>query len=90
MVVPREENMARLYVQITSADSDRRRSKTTTVEEVQEAAKMILQPYHIEWDRVEWFSIHSVRQGIAEKYAVDQRIFIGGDACHTHSVCELF
>ncbi|EEQ90998.2 FAD monooxygenase [Blastomyces dermatitidis ER-3] len=86
MVIPRENNMVRLYVQISSStDADWSPRKTATVSEVQQAAKRIFQPYHLEWDRVEWYSVYPIGQGIAERYTLDHRIFIGGDACHTHS-----
>lgn len=86
MVIPREDNMVRLYVQIASStDPDWNPRKSATVEEVQEAAKKILQPYTIQWDRVEWYSVYPIGQGIAEKYTLDHRVFMGGDACHTHS-----
>lgn len=90
MVIPREENMVRLYVQIASStDEDWNPRKTATVEQVQERAKNIFSPYHIEWERVEWYSVYPIGQGIAEKYTLDHRVFIGGDASHTHSVCSL-
>ncbi|ORY13519.1 FAD binding domain-domain-containing protein [Clohesyomyces aquaticus] len=86
MVIPRENNMVRLYIQIASStDPDWNPRKTATVEEVQEHAKMILKPYEISWDRVEWFSVYPIGQGIAERYTLDERVFMGGDACHTHS-----
>lgn len=86
MVIPREANMVRLYIQIASStDEDWNPRKTATVEEVQSAAIKILKPYDISWDRVEWYSIYPIGQGIAEKYTLDHRIFLGGDACHTHS-----
>ena len=79
--------MVRLYIQIaTSTDPDFNPRKQATPEEVQASAKRILQPYHIEWDRVEWYSVYPIGQGIAEKYTIDHRIFLGGDCCHTHSV----
>ncbi|KAK1142736.1 hypothetical protein N8T08_007368 [Aspergillus melleus] len=86
MVIPREDNMVRLYVQIASStDPDFNPRKTATAEEVQNTAKKILQPYTLEWDRVEWYSVYPIGQGISEKYTLDERIFMGGDACHTHS-----
>ena len=98
MVIPRENNMVRLYVQIASStDPDWNPRKTATAEQVQQTAKNILSPYWIEWDRVEWYSVYPIGQGIAERYSLDQRVFMGGDACHTHSVsshcpylCETF
>lgn len=86
MVIPREDNMVRLYIQIaTSTDPDFNPRKSATVEEVQESAKKILKPYTIEWERVEWYSVYPIGQGIADKYTLDHRVFLGGDACHTHS-----
>lgn len=86
MVIPREDNMVRLYIQIASStDKDWNPRKTATEKEVQNAAKKILQPYNITWERVEWFSVYPIGQGIADKYTLDHRVFMGGDACHTHS-----
>lgn len=86
MVIPRERNMVRLYIQIASStDPDFDPRKTATVEEVQQAAQRILQPYTCEWDRVEWYSVYPIGQGLADKYTLDHRVFMGGDVCHTHS-----
>ena len=90
MVIPRENNMVRLYIQIASStDKDWNPRKTATEEEVQDSAKRILRPYKIEWERVEWYSVYPIGQGIADKYTLDHRVFMGGDACHTHSVSFL-
>lgn len=86
MVIPREDNMVRLYIQIASStDKDWNPRRTASEEEVQEAAKKIMKPYYIEWDRIEWFSVYPIGQGIADRYTLDERVFMGGDCCHTHS-----
>lgn len=86
MVIPREANMVRLYIQIASStDSDWNPRKSATTDEVQAAAKKIMHPYWIEWDRVEWYSVYPIGQGIADRYTLDERVFMGGDCCHTHS-----
>lgn len=86
MVIPREDNMVRLYIQIASStDKDWHPRKTATAEEVQKRAQEILKPYTITWDRVEWYSVYPIGQGLAEKYTLDERVFMGGDVCHTHS-----
>lgn len=86
MVIPREANMVRLYIQIASStDDDWNPRKTATTGQVQEAAKKIMKPYYIEWDRVEWYSVYPIGQGIADRYTLDERVFMGGDCCHTHS-----
>ncbi|KAI0539199.1 FAD binding domain-containing protein [Xylaria digitata] len=86
MVIPREKNMVRLYIQIASStDLDWSPRKTATAEEVQASAKRILQPYSIEWETLEWYSVYPIGQGISDRYTLDHRVFLGGDACHTHS-----
>ncbi|KAI2634420.1 FAD binding domain-containing protein [Hypomontagnella submonticulosa] len=86
MVIPRENNMVRLYIQIASStDADWSPRRTATAEEVQASAKKILYPYLIEWEGVEWYSVYPIGQGISAKYTIDHRVFLGGDACHTHS-----
>ena len=86
MVIPREANMVRLYIQIASStDKDFDPRRTASVEQVQQTAKSILKPYYIEWDRVEWYSVYPIGQGIADRYTLDHRVFMGGDVCHTHS-----
>ncbi|KAK1639576.1 FAD binding domain-containing protein [Colletotrichum phormii] len=86
MVIPREDNMVRLYIQIASStDPDFDPRKTASEKEVQESAKRILEPYSIEWERTEWYSVYPIGQGISDRYTLDQRVFLGGDACHTHS-----
>ncbi|KAL6889931.1 FAD binding domain-containing protein [Trichoderma longibrachiatum] len=86
MVIPREDNMVRLYIQIASStDPDWSPRRTATESEVQASAKKILQPYSIEWEHVEWYSVYPIGQGISDRYTLDERVFLGGDACHTHS-----
>lgn len=87
MVIPREENMVRLYVQIASStDPDFHPRMTATAGEVQQTAKNIFKPYWVEWDRVEWYSVYPIGQGFSDRYTLDERVFMGGDVCHTHSV----
>ena len=86
MIIPRENNMIRFYIQIASStDKDWPPLRTASVEQIQKSAKDILAPYTIEWERVEWYSVYPIGQGIAERYTLDHRVFMGGDACHTHS-----
>ena len=87
MVIPREANMVRLYIQIASStDKDWDPRRKATMDQVQTSAKKIMHPYTISWDNVEWYSVYPIGQGIAEKYTLDHRVFMGGDCCHTHSV----
>lgn len=87
LVIPRENGQNRLYIQLASSlDSNSNQMRSATEAQVQAVAKKILQPYTLEWESVQWFSIYTIGQGISERYTKDQRVFLGGDACHTHSV----
>ncbi|KAJ6443216.1 elongation factor 3 [Purpureocillium lavendulum] len=85
MVIPRENDMVRFYAQLPAARHGSTKSKQAYTEETQQLLKKALAPFFIEWEHVEWSSTYRVRQGIADRYGVDRRIFLGGDACHTHS-----
>jgi len=62
-----------------------------TSDDVMEVAARVLAPYTIEVMQVAWFSIYEVAQRLTDAFddatAPDEmpRVFIAGDACHTHS-----
>ncbi|KAK6088037.1 FAD binding domain-containing protein [Seiridium cupressi] len=82
LIIPRERNMTRFYIEMKESAS----SKDLGQEYVMQRAKDIFSPYHVEWSSVEWFGKYQVAQKVAEKFADPSlRIFIGGDASHSHS-----
>lgn len=85
MIIPQGNNRVRIYVQI-SPEEGQDLSVYASQTKIQEMANYILSPYHVEWETVDWHSAYHIGQGISESYSLDNRIFIGGDACHTHSV----
>ena len=87
MVIPQGNNVVRVYVQIILPNKDDNPRDVATQSLVQKTANEIFSPYTIEWERVDWYSVYPIGQSIAERYCLDERVFIGGDACHTHSVC---
>ncbi|KAL4917321.1 phenol hydroxylase [Aspergillus aurantiobrunneus] len=84
MVTPQGNNRARIYVQIPSEEG-KNMSASASQTRIQRMANEILSPYRVEWETVDWHSVYYIGQGIPQTYSVDNRIFIGGDACHTHS-----
>ena len=56
-----------------------------TQEDVVEEAKIALQPFTLEFETIDWWTAYSVGQGLADDYRAQDRIFIAGDAAHTHS-----
>ncbi|KAF6837151.1 phenol 2-monooxygenase [Colletotrichum plurivorum] len=82
LIIPRERNMTRFYIEMKSSSS----SKDLGEEFVMERARAILAPYSVRWRSVEWFGNYAVAQRVAARFS-DPRLkaFIAGDASHTHS-----
>jgi 2-polyprenyl-6-methoxyphenol hydroxylase-like FAD-dependent oxidoreductase len=39
----------------------------------------------LEFEEIEWWTAYPIGQRISSKYSIEERVFIAGDACHTHS-----
>ncbi|EIM80353.1 uncharacterized protein STEHIDRAFT_68295 [Stereum hirsutum FP-91666 SS1] len=96
MIIPRERDKIRLYIQLT--DVDVRDPESGRVDlgrfgpaQLLEVAARSFKPYRMEVKDgdmekgVEWWALYSIGQRVAERYSVSDRVFIAGDACHTHS-----
>ncbi|KAK5736841.1 hypothetical protein LTR17_007166 [Elasticomyces elasticus] len=44
-----------------------------------------VKPFTLEFEKVDWWTIYSVGQRIAQSFFVKDCVFLAGDACHTHS-----
>ncbi|CAG7921089.1 unnamed protein product [Penicillium olsonii] len=84
MIIPQGNNRVRIYVQI-SPEQNQDLSVYASRAKIQDMANEILNPYCVDWQSVDWHSAYHIGQGISERYSLHNRIFIGGDACHTHS-----
>jgi phenol 2-monooxygenase len=92
--IPREGGyLSRMYIDLgeVAADDDHR-VRQTPIEEVIRRANAILHPYSIDVKQVAWHSVYEVGHRVTDKFDdvdVDQghdpRVFLTGDACHTHS-----
>lgn len=95
LVIPREGGyLVRLYVELDKLNADERvASRNITIERLIAAAQRILYPYTLEVKEVAWWSVYEIGQRICDQYddvadhdlARPPRVFIAGDACHTHS-----
>ncbi|WP_458040449.1 MULTISPECIES: FAD-dependent monooxygenase [Bacteria] len=93
LMIPREGgNMVRCYVDLGETTGDRS-VRDTTSEQITAVANRILHPYSIDVRSIAWFSVYEVGQRLADAFddlptGDDDgvpRVFIAGDACHTHS-----
>ncbi|KAJ7650355.1 FAD binding domain-containing protein, partial [Roridomyces roridus] len=91
IIIPREDDKIRIYVQFDPSEASRDMNGRLSIQPdvacnmVLERAKVGLRPYEIEYTKVFWSTVFTVSQMVAAKYSVDRKIFILGDACHTHS-----
>lgn len=93
LLIPREGGyMVRLYVDLGEVDeTNRAEVRQSGIEEIVAAANRVMHPYSIDVRETVWWSIYEVGQRLTERFddAVGAqtvpRVFIAGDACHTHS-----
>lgn len=86
LIIPRERNLTRFYIEIKNQQS--------SIDEsfVMDQARKVMAPYKLAWLSVEWFGNYRVTQRVAARFADapadgsrPPRVFIAGDASHTHS-----
>ncbi|THG94540.1 hypothetical protein EW026_g6950 [Hermanssonia centrifuga] len=90
MVIPREGDKVRIYVQLTEKeDVDLRDGRIDKAkigpEKLMQVARKSFYPYSISTKAFDWWTIYNIGQRVASKFSVDERVFVAGDACHTHS-----
>jgi phenol 2-monooxygenase len=55
------------------------------LENLHQTAKQIFAPYTMDIAETTWWSAYSIGQRLVDHFHKDYRIFLTGDACHTHS-----
>ncbi|MBC7377050.1 MAG: FAD-dependent monooxygenase [Burkholderiaceae bacterium] len=96
VLIPREGGyMVRIYVEMDKLKEHERVSgRNITIEQLIAAAQRIFHPYTLDVKEVAWWSVYEIGQRLCDQFddvAPEQkasrlpRIFIAGDACHTHS-----
>jgi phenol 2-monooxygenase len=93
LIIPREGGyLARFYIELDEVEMLDNRN--VTPEKLAEVANRILHPYSVEVKDVGWWSVYEIGQRLCDKFddvPVEEmatrlpRVFIAGDACHTHS-----
>ena len=82
LIIPREgDTLARFYIQLPPGTV----AKDVTKEDLHDAARKIFSQYHLEIADTFWWSAYSIGQRLADNFHRSQRVFLFGDACHTHS-----
>jgi phenol 2-monooxygenase len=96
VLIPREGGyLARIYVELDKLSANERvSSRNITVDHLIAATQRILRPHSFEAKEVAWWSVYEIGQRLCDKFddvpeaeiaTRSPRVFIAGDACHTHS-----
>ena len=92
LIIPREGGyMVRLYIELDAlAPGERAADRQVSAELLAQKAQAILAPYTLDVRQVAWFSAYEIGQRLCPRFddatpSRAPRIFIAGDACHTHS-----
>ncbi|MFC8598167.1 MULTISPECIES: FAD-dependent monooxygenase [unclassified Isoptericola] len=95
LLIPREGGyLCRVYVDLGEvAADDHHRVRRTPIEEIVRRANEILTPYQLDVKEVAWHSVYEVGHRVTDKFDDvpdgeehrTARVFLTGDACHTHS-----
>ncbi|KAG2075534.1 hypothetical protein BDR04DRAFT_1228533 [Suillus decipiens] len=91
MIIPREGDKVRFYLQMADKDvmdpeTGRIDKRKVTSENLINTARKTFHPYVVNQPKeVDWCSIYIIGQRVASKFSKHERVFIAGDACHTHS-----
>ena len=96
LIIPREGGyLVRFYIELDNVrDREMLENRSVTPEKLATVANRILSPYTVEVKDVGWWAVYEIGQRVCEKFddvpaeEMDSRlprVFIAGDACHTHS-----
>lgn len=82
VLIPREGgSMNRFYIELPQGTV----AKGVNLEDLQAATRQIFRPYQIDFADTFWWSAYSIGQHLADQFSKANRVFLTGDACHTHS-----
>ncbi len=76
--IPREGTIDRFYVRMDREDF--------TMDEAIAKINNAMAPHTLSFKEITWSSKFAVKESVAEKFIVEDRVFLAGDSCHIHSV----
>ena len=94
LIIPREGGyLTRIYIEMDRlGEGERVAERAITLDHLVNAAQRVFAPYRLEVREVAWWSVYEIGQRLTDKFDDVPagsnrlpRVFIAGDACHTHS-----
>lgn len=81
MIIPREgDSLVRFYIELPG-----KTASEVTEDSLLDTARDIFHPFTMESAKTLWFSAYVIGQRVASQFTKGHRVFLAGDACHTHS-----
>ncbi|KAK5219661.1 hypothetical protein LTR72_008045 [Exophiala xenobiotica] len=82
LIIPREGgSLVRFYIELPAGTD----VKEVTLEDMHKKAQQVFRPFTMEFSETYWWSCYCIGQRLADHFTKDNRIFLTGDAFHTHS-----
>ncbi|KAJ5826772.1 Monooxygenase FAD-binding [Penicillium robsamsonii] len=88
LVIPRERSLVRFYVPVQTCEAgttDRFDRSKITPDLIRERLQAIFAPFTFDFKEYSWWTVYQVGQRISAQSTKDNRVFLSGDAVHTHS-----
>lgn len=89
MVIPRENKLVRLYIQLQATEYGQNGGKADrswiTPEIILQSAQRILHPFKLDYSYCDWWTAYQIGQRVGDHFSLKERVFLAGDAVHTHS-----
>lgn len=90
MVIPRENKLVRLYIQLQATDHNNKDGSKAdrswiTPSIILKSAQRILHPYKLDYTYCDWWTAYQIGQRVGNSFSLKERVFLAGDAVHTHS-----
>jgi phenol 2-monooxygenase len=96
ILIPREGGyLVRIYIELNQLrENERAANRNLTVDDLIGATQRVLHPHKFDVKEVAWWSVYDIGQRLCDKFddvpaeevaTRSPRVFIAGDACHTHS-----
>ncbi|KAK4237731.1 3-hydroxybenzoate 4-monooxygenase [Achaetomium macrosporum] len=82
LIVPREgDSLVRFYTELPAGTP----VSAVRLESLRAHAQLVLRPYTLDFAATAWWSAYAIGQRRADFFHAHLRVFLTGDACHTHS-----
>ncbi|KAK2812985.1 hypothetical protein FQN50_001006 [Emmonsiellopsis sp. PD_5] len=88
MIIPRENKLVRLYIQLNEVpvgEGGRADRSKINPEFILKSAQKILAPYKLTYAYCDWWTAYQIGQRVGKDFSLSERVFLAGDAVHTHS-----